>query len=77
MDFTIVNEKKSNSTLYHNAVIKLLNNSKHYNGEPLSSHNFHLEACRPHSIYSFFILEQLPIPSPRGKPVGPTRSVPS
>ena len=35
---SIVNEKKSNSTLYHNAVIKLLNSSKHYNGEPLSDH---------------------------------------
>ena len=34
----MVNYKKSNSTLYHNVVIKLLNSFKHSNGEPLSSH---------------------------------------
>ena len=33
MDFSLVRDKKSNSTLYHDVVIKLLNSSKPSNGE--------------------------------------------
>ena len=37
IDASIVRDKKSNSTPYHNAVIKLLNSSKPSNGESLSN----------------------------------------
>ena len=39
VSMSMVNYKKCNYTLYHNEMIKLLNSSKHYNGEPLRSHS--------------------------------------